>query len=202
MKRLSLLLILCQTASADLFVFGVRAGVPLTDAFNTASSGRLSYSSLTRRYTIGPTAELHLPFGLGLELDALYKRLNYSAVSADPSQLTSETTANSWEFPFLAKYRAPGLLTRPFLAAGYSFRKLSDLKQFIANRGPLGEPAELRDRSARGIVLGGGLELHLPGVCLSPEIRYTRWGSESFRDAAGLLRSSRNQADFLLGITF
>ena len=38
---------------------------------------------------------------------------------------------------------------------------------------------------------------------MTPEFRYTRWGSENFRDpVAALLRTNKNQGDFILGLTF
>jgi hypothetical protein len=42
----------------------------------------------------------------------------------------------------------------------------------------------------------------LPFVKLSPEIRYTRWGSVNISDLSNVLRSNPNQAEFLVGLTF
>jgi hypothetical protein len=53
-----------------------------------------------------------------------------------------------------------------------------------------------------GIVLGAGIELHLPLVRLSPEIRYTRWSAANVTDLGATLRSNQNQAEFLVGLTF
>jgi len=40
-------------------------------------------------------------------------------------------------------------------------------------------------------------------VRISPEFRYTRWGGENLRDPINaLLRTNRNQGDFMLGLTF
>jgi hypothetical protein len=40
-------------------------------------------------------------------------------------------------------------------------------------------------------------------VRISPEFRYTRWGGENLRDPiSALLRTNRNQGDFMLGLTF
>ncbi len=213
MHRLLLLLLLGFPAFGQ-FVFGVKGGVPLSDAFDIARapSPAREFSSATRRYTIGPTAELRLPFGLGVEFDALYKRLGYTS-SGSTASLTfhSETTANSWEFPLLVKYRAPGVLARPFLLGGVSFHRLSDVKQFTVETfqtvtgdrtSTTSDPEELRDKSDQGFVLGAGLELRPPVIRISPEIRYTRWGSENFLDALNILRSNKNQWEFLIGLTF
>jgi hypothetical protein len=38
---------------------------------------------------------------------------------------------------------------------------------------------------------------------VTPELRYTRWGSENFRDPiADLLHTNKNQGDFIVGLTF
>ena len=64
------------------------------------------------------------PFGLGVELDALYRHLNYASSSA-------ATTANAWEFPLLAKYRFKAPLVRPFVDAGVAWDTLEGIKQSI-----------------------------------------------------------------------
>jgi hypothetical protein len=53
-----------------------------------------------------------------------------------------------------------------------------------------------------GVVLGGGLELKLPFIRISPEIRFTRWGAKNITDLGGVLHLNQNQAEFLIGITF
>ena len=68
-----------------------------------------------------------------------------------------------------------------------------------------GTPSELKDDFRSGVVFGAGIEVHALILRLSPEIRYTRWGRDTFRDACcggSLLSSSRNQGEFLLGLTF
>jgi hypothetical protein len=73
---LQLVLVLLATAAPALpqrFSVGLRGGVPFTDYF----AGGGNFSSKTNRYTIGPALELQLPFRLGVEFDAFYKRLHY-----------------------------------------------------------------------------------------------------------------------------
>ena len=55
---------------SGLFSIGVKGGVPFTDAVNTATSGNLSYVTNNNHWTLGPELDLHLPFGLGIEIDA------------------------------------------------------------------------------------------------------------------------------------
>ncbi|MDX2149264.1 MAG: outer membrane beta-barrel protein [Bryobacteraceae bacterium] len=179
--------------------WGVKAGVPFTDFFDASTSGNLRYSQFTRRYTIGPMVDLRLPLGLGIEANALYKRFRYERTSA-----TGEGGAkgNFWEFPLLLKYRMPGILARPYVAGGFSFRTIQGLAGFGADLLPGGDPPELRDNSTRGVVLGTGLEVRLPKIRVAPEVRYTRWGSRAFEDVRGAFESRRNQLEFLVGLTF
>jgi hypothetical protein len=159
-----------------------------------------TYKSDKAPAAFGPAFELRLPLGVGGEAGLLYRRIEYS------SGTDSRTTAQAWEIPLLFKYRAPGAHLRPFLAAGFSYRRLAGLKQRTAAPGSAaassGEPEEARGRSTAGPTLAGGMELQLPGVRLSAELRYTRWGSSSFKSALGGLATQLNQADLLLGIMF
>ncbi len=193
----------------DLVSIGVKGGLPLTDAFSVGASPNIRYEASTKRYTVGPTFELHLPFGLGVEVDALYKRLSFESSSDLINGLQRATTANAWEFPLLLKIRlAPGL-ARPYVSVGPTFRHLSSINQvesfFRAGRQERPEtsrPAELSNRFSAGFTASGGLELHAPVLEISPEIRYTRWGWENFRSFGNVLRSNDDQIEFLLGITF
>lgn len=188
---------------AQLVSFGVKGGVPATDAFKTARAAGNGYVSGTKRYVAGGTFEVRLPAGIGVELDALYRRLNYEASGTDGS---TSTSGNSWEFPLLFKLRAVEPSIRPFLVAGPSFRHVSGLKQFLVD--PLGrrrdtaDPPELQNRFSTGFTAGVGLEIG-NRFRLVPEVRYTRWGWENFQSAAiPRFRSNLNQLDVLLGIHF
>ena len=62
---------------------------------------------------------------------------------------------------------------------------------------------EFNKRNDIGFAAGFGVAFKAGPVRISPEFRYVRWGSENFRDPIGsLLRTNRNQGDFLLGLTF
>ena len=54
----------------------------------------------------------------------------------------------------------------------------------------------------KGVVLGAGLEFNLHLIRVSPEIRYTRWGSANLGALTDVLRANQNQAEVLIGITF
>ena len=185
--------------------------MPLTDFVNATQSSTFRFDSSTNRYIIGPTIELRLPAGFGIEFDALYRRLHYTGAGLNLIDTfnTSSTTGNLWEFPLLLKYRFPTPVVKPYIDAGVAWDHLSGLTQTVTRgvipNGPTvtttSTPDELHKNGTVGFVVGAGLDIHVL-LHISPEIRYTRWGSEHLRDAAGLLRSNQNQAEFLVGITF
>ena len=191
---------------------GIKGGLPLTDAFNTALGPSTSYTSETNRYIIGPQIELRLPAGLSIELDALYTKLNFSSVrSAAGSVVNATTEADGWEFPLLLKYKFGGAnavaaSVRPFVTTGASFRRLTNITQiqdFITGSTTTSNPSELQDKSGTGFVIGGGLEIRALFLRISPEVRFTRWGTANFREGlANLLETNRNQAQFLVGFGF
>lgn len=211
--KLLLLLFTGVTAFSQPLSFGLKGGLPLNDAFALANGG---YTAGGRHLTAGPMIELRLPFGLGMEFDVFYKRLSYRYMFGRPGLgfENSKTTANSWEFPLLAKYRLGHSLLAPYVAAGISVNRLSGVKRFgeIMGAGPAGvlttftstDIPELHRRSSLGSVFGAGIEIRLVLLRVSPEIRYTRWRSPHF---TGVLpdtsfQSSQNQAEFLVGLTF
>jgi hypothetical protein len=207
MRSLLLFLLGAISACSQPFSAGVKLGVPLTDFIDTVQGVS---SSIPNRFMAGVTGELRLPFGLGVEVDALYRRIHYQDNIGPLGSLTTDrTTANSWEFPILAKYRFPTRIARPYVAAGIAFDTLSGvtdtITQIVApaagSTHTTSTPASLQNNSTKGFVLGAGVDIHAIVVHLSPEIRYTRWTSSQF-NLIGVLTSNQNQAEFLLGITF
>jgi len=217
--RLPLLsLAVAASAFAQPVTFGVRVGEPLTDFASTVQSALGSGNNVSlnqRPYILGPTVELRLPAGLGIELDALYRRQNYTEtiVTANPptTQTTTftSTSADAWEFPLLGKYRFGPKLIHPFFDAGIAFDSLQGLSQTvkntvdnITNASSSGTPSQLLHSTVHGYVFGGGLDIKFLVIHIQPEIRYTRWGAKQFFSVSGWLNSNQNQAEFLLGITF
>ena len=120
--------------------------------------------------------------------------------------MTTGTVANSREFPALLKWEVlPGPI-RPFVDTGISLRHISGISQVrdVANVvTEINNAPEFNKRNDVGFVFGGGVAFKISRVRISPEFRYVRWGSEAFRDPVQtLLRTNRNQGDFLLGFTF
>jgi len=222
MKRLALALLFPLSAfPSSLFSFGVKGGVPLTDAFDVATTGQFQYVNDTQRYTVGPEVDLNLPFGLGVEVDALYRKLQYDLNSSTvtcglpcgtgPVVSRTTTSADAWDFPLLLKLRLGEGPIKPYVTGGPTFRDLSNLSQvenFFTGFSRSGtaasttRPAELNNTFATGATIGGGIQLGLGVLRISPEIRFTRWGWNTFSDITGVFRSNPNQVDFLVGITF
>ncbi len=197
MRTLCLFLFGAAAAVAQPITFGVRAGVPLTDFFTGVQNQNFSFATNPKKYVIGPSIELRLPFGLGIEFDALHRSVEYAGSVA---ATTANASASSWEFPLLAKYRFPTKVVRPFVDAGFSFATLTGLKHTITTATGISAPIG-GSQDVKGFVLGGGVDIHLL-LHFSPEIRYTHWGSSQFVDPVNMVRGSQNQAEFLLGVTF
>ena len=208
MRPVLLFLLGSISVFAQPFSAGIKGGVPLTDFLNAAGNGVFNYTAPTQRYIIGGVAEVRLPLGLGVEFDALYRRLGYSGSGNLVDVFTaSATTANNWEFPLLLKYRFHFPVVRPYLDAGVAWDTLAGLKQTITGVSRLdlsstSSPSELKKNTTMGFVAGGGVDIHAIFLHISPEIRFTRWNSAQISDAAGLLHSNLNQAEFLVGFTF
>jgi hypothetical protein len=53
--------------------------------------------------------------------------------------------------------------------------------------------------------MGAGVDIHALVIHVSPELRYTRWGTQQFsffNPEGGGLESNQNQLEFLIGLTF
>lgn len=169
-------------ASAQNIGYGVRGGTPLSDFLHAESKTGALVNVVKGRGNVilGPMVEVRLPFGLGIEANALYRRW-------DAKGVLNSGSASTWEFPIYAKLRAPGVIIHPYAGAGMNFQRLGDLGKFLGGASV--------DSSRRGFLGAGGLEFKVPHVRISPELRFTRW------NASGPLRSS-NQVDFLIGLSF
>ena len=194
MRPVFLLLVTSACVSAQPFSAGIKAGIPLTDFLSATENGQFNVTSTTQRYIIGGEAELHLPLGLGIEFDALYRRLSYSGSGILVNSLaTASGSGGNWEFPLLLKYRFHFPVVRPFVDGGVAWDTLTGLKSAIAT---------FNKNTTAGFVLGGGADIHAIVLHISPELRFTRWNSAQISDSAGLLHSNLNQAEFLVGFTF
>jgi hypothetical protein len=192
-------------AFSQLVSFGFKGGVPLADPLISSSGGSGGTSHGVHRYVVGVTGELHLPFGFSFEVDALYRRLDYDTTfvtfvttpseffETTSTQVTqTHTTGNDWQFPFLAKYHFKQFaLARPFVDGGVTFRHVNFSGATI-----------ISNPNTAGVTVGGGVGFKLLLLRIAPEIRYTRFPTNIFGPNYNFIRSSPNQVDFLVGLTF
>lgn len=194
---------------------GVIGGVGLNEPFNSRNVDILTpdnirYSFANHRYIIGPMVQFNLPLHLGLEVDALYRRYSYTSDAIPFNNVVSTgTTANTWEFPLLLKYRVFGGPLSPFLVAGPNFRYVSPSERnvsFLSGSGFTSTDSvanELQNRFAPGFSVGGGVSMGAKSIKFEPQIRYTRWGWDNFAsNPTGFFQSNKNQVDFLLNLRF
>jgi hypothetical protein len=212
-KTFSLCIVGAAALSAQPIGFGIKGGLPLTDAFDVGSSQNIAYESKTKRWIFGPMVELRLPAGLAIEFDALYTQLEFSSVLGTAgSVVNSFTDADSWEFPLVLKKKFGGAnavaaSVRPYVEVGAAFRRITDITQireFITgSSSETNNPAELEDRNSTGFVIGGGLEIRALFLRIAPELRFIHWGKSNFRAGiADVLNTNRNQGQFLVGFYF
>jgi opacity protein-like surface antigen len=211
---------------------GAKVGIPISDALafkapdtcaaTAAVCGIINYSSKTKRFTFGPSGELRLPYGLGVEFDALYTRLNYDsyffrrAPSSGHGSAFTSTRADRWNFPILMKWRHDVHRITPFIDGGIAFDHISgvrsnfasfnqDFSGFVSSlNGTTSNAVEFIKPTSEGFVAGGGMDFRtVRRLHMMPEFRYTRWFSENFdREPGAIFHTNQNETTFLLGIAF
>jgi hypothetical protein len=203
-----LILLICSNADSQMFYFGVKGGTPLSPSTSSAFDGDRSGSGLSalniRRYTVGPTFEVALPFRLHFEADALYKRLDRTEHRFLGSSFgnINRNAADAWEFPLLLKYPLlrNGRLS-PFVAGGGTFRRIQSFEgstetfayglqpPYSVIRYRINDPL-----TQGGIVFGVGVRFTTVGpLKVTPEIRFTRWRSMEFLP-------TKNQVEIFVGL--
>lgn len=205
---LPVLALLTVAAAAQPIHFGVKGVIPLNDDID-----HFFAKPESKAYAFGPMVTGRLPFGLSVEFEALYRRVGYSTSATDilGGFSTSRARGNSWEFPLLLrKSIGHGL----YVAAGYAPRTIhgsvhSSVLSVVSLNPPATSFSQFDFRgeweTTHGLVLAGGVERRLGPLRIAPEIRYIRWNKPAL-DIAGSrgfeIRSTSNQADVMLGITF
>jgi hypothetical protein len=201
---LLILLFPCSLAKAQGISWGLSAGVPL-NGLAIADSSRVAR---TMRFTFGPSLRVALPHGFGVDLDLLYKRLDFGFASY-PARIT----AHHLELVPLLRYSFGSSPIRPFVHAGMP-------SNWVLARGgsdacvdaPAGGKgylcidrktvAQLRHSHTHGFVLGGGLDFESGVLHLVPELRVTRWLDRNIGTQDSPLRSNLNQVEILMGFLF
>ncbi len=187
--------------------FGLKGGARLTD-FTESSS---SVTTQDHVYTIGPYAELRLPWGLAVEADLLYKKSGSTLVNPFPlAGVTSlqQFDMDSFDVPLLLKKKFDtGMIFRPFVEAGLANRYSTGIPISTTIVTPVvlpvvlpGGPAVYSSTTSgwqEGLVLGGGVQFKILMVKISGELRWSRFGNIS---STNLPKLNANQAELLLGI--
>ena len=207
MRPVLLFLLGASSVCAQPFSAGIKAGIPLTDFLDATQNGLYQYNAPTQRYIVGGVAEVRLPLGLGVEFDALYRRLEYNSSGGVGGFSTVSGSGSNWEFPLLLKYRFHFPVVKPYVDAGVAWDTITGLKDTSVGVAlPVqSSPSELQKNTTMGFVIGGGIDIHAIFLHISPELRYTRWSSAQINaslDTINLLHSNLNQAEFLVGFTF
>jgi hypothetical protein len=202
MRKLLALGAFCAMSASgqSLFSIGVIGGAPFTDVVNATNVASLSIVPKSTNFTVGPSFQVNLPLSLRIEVDALYRPYSFLVSStAVPGSLLAfapgNVSGNEWSFPVLAQYRFKTPVVKPFVEVGVSFDHLSSLST-AANDITSG-PGTLIHQTNAGVVLGGGVDVKIPFIRLSGELRYTHQGSAYFQGISNL-----NQAEVLVGIHF
>ena len=178
--------------SAQSIGIGIKAGVPLTDVLKPGAITRAQVD--TTRLTIGPVLEVRLPFGLGIEMGAMYKRFKQTGQTGPRDLTVINQTGQSWEFPVLGKVRLPAIGVRPYLEGGFSYNRLSDVVKPFQTA--ISNPKDLVTAVGRpGFVMGGGIEIGSGKLRLAPGLRWTRYNTSTFIPSV-------NSIDFLVGLMF
>jgi hypothetical protein len=198
--QLELLVGFSRLAPSDLQPLGKRVslgavvGFNLTDDYNSISStgqDLISGSPITfltrsgaRGLIVGPSVEVSVLKRLSVEADAIHENVrSVTTVTgpAQPANASFDSSAATWQFPILAKYRLPVSLAtpaaQPFVELGPSFL----IPQTVTNY---------------GATAGGGVEMPVSKLKVAPELRFTRWQSDPVRGGKA------NQAKLLMGILF
>ena len=196
--RLFIFLVAAPVLAQSLTV-GVKGGLRLTSAqtgYGTAES---------KPYRVGPAVEVGLPFGFALEADALYSRLGYTTFYAHIGIYEFDRArADAWEFPILAKYRAPVPRLHPAVFFGMAPRHASGRVDVtgVWFGAPYANTQHWRAKDHAWIV-GGGFDLGVGHLRLSPEARYLHWKVPSYPAAGNIafyMALPENEVQLLVGI--
>ncbi|MBZ5625983.1 MAG: hypothetical protein LAQ69_45940 [Acidobacteriia bacterium] len=203
---------------------GVTGGIPMSETLRTYQySGRFGgfqSESATRRYVAGGTVGARLNASLSLKVGVLYRRFGYDYDAWGlpvPLQFTHfRGTGASWEMPILMKWSVVHRRSlAPYVALGATYRRLASLNEIqtlynnlsLTNPQPVREsssdqPDLLKNRNAIAPTAVAGLEFRVRRMFLAPEIRYTRWHTDTLGGFGDPIRWNWQRVDFLFGIGF
>ncbi len=192
-------------AGAQSLSVGFLGGAPFQDVVKNTTTSGITSVARSANFTVGPSLQVSLPAGFRIEVDALFRPyslgiglpLIISTAPGVPSTARSvDVSAKQWRFPLLAQYRFGKSRLQPFVEGGLSFDHLSGLTSAVKTTITSG-PVQLLHQDNASIVLGGGMDVKLPLIRVSGELRFTRPTVSNFANISNL-----NQAEVLFGIHF
>jgi hypothetical protein len=192
-KTVLLILIAAGAVSAQSLSVGLVGGAMFNNVVSAASSGSLQTIVNSDNFTIGPSVRVNLPASFRIEADALYRPYKFTLTELLGSYPVS---AQQWSFPVLLQYRFKAPVVQPFVEAGLAFDHLagiSDAAKSVIASGP----GTLLHQSNASLVIGGGVDVKIPFVRLSGELRYSRATVSEFASISNL-----NQAEVIVGVHF
>lgn len=179
--------------------FGLVTGGSLTNDVGQESSATFAipsgvletehsrFFSTHKEYIVGAMLEFGLPWRMALEVDGLYRPMNFTFAAVLPNEPLNSASPNTivtWEFPVLAKYKFPIHKVNPLIEVGPSFRSSGNLNGTAP--------------SSYGGTFGLGAEAHVWKLKIAPVIRYTHWAGEGRYEP----HTKRNQVEALVGISY
>ncbi len=204
---------------------GVIGGVPITETLDTNQlSGRFGgfqSETATRRYVVGGNLGSRISHRLSLQLGVLYRRFGYDYITWGPYPVPLtfthfRTTGASFEAPALMRWSVVRRRSfAPYAALGATCRRLIGLEEnqtfygnlTLTNPQQVGEsasshPVLLEHRSAIAPTAAAGIDLRAGRLVFAPEIRYTRWLTDTLGGFADPIRWNWQRLDVLLGIEY
>lgn len=218
-----MMLLFCLPAAAQFpIAVGVKAGVPVTELFETGSGSAThqfnSASSKTRPYTFGLSAAVNLRRRVGLEIDGLYRRVNYDLYSVqhvssgDGGEIYSWSgvSGNRLDIPVLLRWspvRSVFFTAGPTFGIHYGFNQRIHRIQDLVLAGyseqdiESSEVGELGGRLSQALTFGAGLDIPTGRVHVRPEVRYSHWTLQAF-DTNYYLKPKANEVTVFIGFEF
>jgi hypothetical protein len=203
--------------------FGIKVGAPLNKFVTTTYADAFDSAQATKPYTIGPVIDIVLPKGMGIEVGAMYKRIDQQSASYTvlaPSTTYCDgtdcitfthvqshpisTVGRSWEFPLVGQYHVPFLRSkqmRPYVESGFSYNHLSNIygPYRIDYSVQTEQTPTINSIIRKGVVFGVGAEIKFKMIRATPGLRYTHAGGAP-GPAATIFATNQNSFDFLVGI--
>ena len=198
-------------------------------SLNTFDSIPWKYTSsattdISNRLGFGVTFGYDITSRVSLNLDVLYRRAGYRSgleitegeddldTTEDERKISSgfeQTKADYWDLPFTMRIHdgVAAKRVRGFIEVGGALRHATSIRTYTELEQP-GQTGTVDTTAAKpananvlGAVVGAGWDWRTSkGINIVPQVRYTYWMKPVFDSIR--TRSSRNQIEFLLGISF